>query len=219
VGKLKTNQDGFGAVEALLILVIVAIVGFTGWYVWQAKSKTDKALTVNNSSTPSFKKKTTPAAVPAPPADPTASWTSYTSSTGKFSLKYPQTWVAASNPNPCTGDLILLGPTASSVGKCGSENQGEVSVGYSGHGCFPLDSSFSSVTTEKVTVAGVAGERDTGTSINTGAFFGLPANTKVIQYCIGTGQYVYDATYAQQPGYPDASSDFDTVITKTFKIN
>lgn len=56
MGKILKNQKGFGAVEALLILVILGIVGFTGYFVWHAKQNTDKSLTPTTSITPVIKK-------------------------------------------------------------------------------------------------------------------------------------------------------------------
>jgi len=40
----KSNQSGFAAVEAFLVVIILGIVGFTGWYVWHSKQATDKTL-------------------------------------------------------------------------------------------------------------------------------------------------------------------------------
>ncbi|MDB5185394.1 MAG: hypothetical protein JWN38_1202 [Candidatus Saccharibacteria bacterium] len=40
--KFQKQQDGFSAVEAILLLVIVAIVGFVGWYVLNANQNTDE---------------------------------------------------------------------------------------------------------------------------------------------------------------------------------
>ena len=56
MGKRQKRQNGFAAIEALLIAVIIGIVGFTGWYVLNAKKNTDKSLSSNNSSTPVIKK-------------------------------------------------------------------------------------------------------------------------------------------------------------------
>lgn len=43
---MKNNQKGFGAVEALIIVVIVGFMGFAGWYIWQKNStKNDTAQT------------------------------------------------------------------------------------------------------------------------------------------------------------------------------
>ncbi len=44
------NQKGFGAVEALLILVIVGIIGGAGWYVFQSQKKTNQSLDNANKS-------------------------------------------------------------------------------------------------------------------------------------------------------------------------
>jgi Tfp pilus assembly protein PilV len=44
---MKKNQNGFSAIEALLVLVVVGLVGFIGWYVWNnnksAQPKTNSA--------------------------------------------------------------------------------------------------------------------------------------------------------------------------------
>lgn len=89
MGKLKNNQSGFSAVEALLILVIVAIVGGTGFYVYHAQQNTNKNLANDNSTAPSFKKKTksTPKT-----ADPYAGWKTGTLQYEKASYKYPANW-------------------------------------------------------------------------------------------------------------------------------
>lgn len=65
------NNNGFGAIEALLILVVVGIVGFTGWFVYHSKQVADKTLAqTGNSSTVQLPKKPatkTPAPVTAAP--------------------------------------------------------------------------------------------------------------------------------------------------------
>lgn len=85
VGKLQRNQKGFSAVEGILVLVILGIVGFTGNFVWHAKESSDKNLTINNSTTPTFKKQTKPS---APNTKSQASLTMIKSSDG-FSFSYP----------------------------------------------------------------------------------------------------------------------------------
>jgi hypothetical protein len=59
VGKFRKNQNGFSAIEAVLILVILGIVGFTGYFVWHTKQNTDKSLASNNSTAPVIKKQST----------------------------------------------------------------------------------------------------------------------------------------------------------------
>jgi Prokaryotic N-terminal methylation motif len=62
---MKKNQNGFSAIEALLVLVILGIIGFTGYYVWHAKQNTDKNLAPDTSSVP-VTKKTSTSTVPVP---------------------------------------------------------------------------------------------------------------------------------------------------------
>jgi hypothetical protein len=220
VGKLQNNQNGFSAVEALLLIVIVAIIGGTGWYVWHAKSNTNKALTVNNSSTPSFKKKAAPAATPAQVTDPTAGWTSYASKDGGFSLKHPNTWVTESNATACGNNSVTLGPSVATAGKCDG-SAFEVGVGYTNHGCFPFDDTFTSVTTADVTISGKTGKKYTGTSTSQSNYDGLPAGSKVVLYCLGasTSGYNYEVSYNQTPSFPDVFSDFDLLVNKTLQLS
>lgn len=49
---MKRNENGFSAVEGLLIVIIIGIIGFVGWYVWHSKQTTDKSATNSSSSTP-----------------------------------------------------------------------------------------------------------------------------------------------------------------------
>ena len=47
--KLSKHQQGFAAVEAILIVIVLGIIGFTGWFVYHSKQSTDKTL--NQAST------------------------------------------------------------------------------------------------------------------------------------------------------------------------
>jgi cytoskeletal protein RodZ len=49
--KANTNQRGFAAVEAILIVIVLGIIGFTGWFVYHAKQNTDKTLTSADNNT------------------------------------------------------------------------------------------------------------------------------------------------------------------------
>jgi hypothetical protein len=48
--KMKKSQDGFSAVEGLLIAVIVGMLGGVGWYVWHANSQVNKNLNAAEST-------------------------------------------------------------------------------------------------------------------------------------------------------------------------
>ena len=85
MGRLQKNQSGFGAVEAILILVITGLIGFTGWYVYHAQQSTNKALAPDTSTSPKFKNnsKKSSATKTTTPIDQTVDWTSYSSKAGK----------------------------------------------------------------------------------------------------------------------------------------
>jgi hypothetical protein len=48
----KLDQNGFSAIEAVLLFVIIIIVGGTGYFVWHAKQNTDKTLSETAKSQP-----------------------------------------------------------------------------------------------------------------------------------------------------------------------
>ncbi len=47
---MKKNQNGFSAVEGLLILVIVGLLGGVGWYVWQNKQDDSSKTNISSSA-------------------------------------------------------------------------------------------------------------------------------------------------------------------------
>jgi len=95
----KINQSGFGAVEALLLILVLAVIGFAGFYVWHSQKKTAPAATVTTSSD---SKATT--------NDVYAGWKSYSLKYEKLSFKYPAAWTA----QDITGDPGLT-PNTDSV--------------------------------------------------------------------------------------------------------
>lgn len=78
---MKKNEKGFGAVEALLVLVIVAVLGFVGWYVWHNRATNTAPTTTSASAS----KVTTYSRTTTVPSD----WRSYKNTTYKLSLAYP----------------------------------------------------------------------------------------------------------------------------------
>ncbi len=42
--KIYKSQEGFGLIEALLLIIAVALVAFVGYYVWHTQKQTDKTL-------------------------------------------------------------------------------------------------------------------------------------------------------------------------------
>jgi hypothetical protein len=53
---MKKNENGFGLVVVVLMLVLAGIVGFTGWYVWQNQQK--NSANSNTAETASNNKET-----------------------------------------------------------------------------------------------------------------------------------------------------------------
>jgi hypothetical protein len=91
----KSNQSGFAAIEAVLILVVVSILGFTGWFVWHAKQNANAALSNAANSQPKASKASKGAASPSD-----GGWKTYTSSLTKTSLQYPSSWKIMRNADP-----------------------------------------------------------------------------------------------------------------------
>lgn len=216
---MKKNQ-GFTLIEALLIFVIAGLLGGTGWYVWNARNNANKSA-INADSANSSVAKSAKKVV----ADPTANWTAYSSKDGQFSLKYPTTWSYNSCPD-ATNPVLLMGPTAQTVGKCNSDFVGEIlvtSVSGDKRSDYSLDvKTYPDVKKAAVTVAQVAGEKQTGTyTIAQGDQPALgPANgTKAINYVFFTNNRTYIIQYQQQPNYPDVSADLDMLVTKTLKFS
>jgi Tfp pilus assembly protein PilV len=222
MGKLRHNQKGFAVVEILLALIFVAIVVFIGMYVAHNRStKTSAANATTNAETSTTAKKTTPA------PDPTADWTSYTSTLGKFSLKYPTSWVTTTNPDLCANTdrtgLFMLGVNSDSVGRCASENIGQMYVtwGTERSSCGGLSGDAWRQDSKKtVTVGGVSATKIEATAKDQGAGLGAyPEGTKTVQYCVVANNKTYIADYTQLSSYPDALSDFNLMVTKTLKFN
>lgn len=88
--KLNKDNNGFSAIEVVLVLVTLAIVGIGSYFVAKHidTKKTVTSLTSTSKTSTTTPKATTP---PAKPTDPTTGWATYTSTLGSFSIKYPST--------------------------------------------------------------------------------------------------------------------------------
>lgn len=87
---MKRNQHGYGAIEALLILLVIAILGFVGWFVYNKQKESTKTT----QSTPSSSTITTPNPTPATNT-PSTEWKSYTNKEYGFSYRYPPIWTTS----------------------------------------------------------------------------------------------------------------------------
>ena len=220
---MKKNQKGFALIEALLILIILLLIAFAGWWVWQSKAKISKTQedTANSQSEPA---KSDKKAAQKPAVDPTADWKAYSNADGQYSLKHPTSWVRASSPELCTPTLFLVAGNAASVGKCASEGFGQMSVDSSAGNILSeaefTATNYTDLQTEAVTVAGVAGKKQTGTYKQTGEDIGPGPQTgdKFVKYTFYTNGRTYSAVYAIKAAYPDVLSDFNTMVTKTLQF-
>lgn len=224
---MKFSQKGFAVLETLLILVILAIIGGTGWYVYKSKNDIYQSYDSTGNSQNSIPKK------PAAKAD-TSTWKDYTNKAGRFSLKYPSSWVTAANPDQCTEGLALFGPDQQSVGKCATEGSGQISiVSYEAQSVddrdLSTDPGFKNASVSTVKVDNVSGKRIAVTastdpggegdfSVQAGPM-AYPVGTKIVEYLFYTNGRAYVATYIQKPtGSKDVLADFDAMMQQTFKF-
>lgn len=217
--KISKYQSGFSAVDGLLLLVIIGVIGFIGWYVYHAQQNANKNYTQTSRGNPIFKKTTKKKVTTAP----YAGWTTYNSKDGKISLKYPKTWVTAAHPELCGEGVLLLGANSSSVGTCGSEGFGQITVTWqpSHANCGNLDGSEWAVNSKKtVLVSGVSGLKQTATSkaISGQGLGDQPAGIPAVNYCFNIGGYTYVANYTKLAAYPDVLDDFNLMVTQTLKF-
>lgn len=231
--KKLLNSAGFSVVATALIVVVIGIIVGTGYYVYNAQKETKKLLDNASSTAPVTNNKT--ATQPdAKSDDPTSQWKIYKSDSGEFSVKFPKTWVTASNLEYCSEGLLLIGVNmkdgTSSVGRCGSDGAGAFGqmvvtwtrdkdradmsrCGFT-EGAWKVDSKSS------VKVAGVNAIRTAATfTIDESEMGGESKGTTSVQYCFIAKDTLYIASYTMRPNYPDALNDFDAMVTKTFTIN
>lgn len=82
---MNKRQSGFAVIEGLLIILILAIIGFGGYYVWNTQKQTDKTLDTETS--------TSQKASQSSSANKDNELSTYNSTLGGFSFKYPSNWL------------------------------------------------------------------------------------------------------------------------------
>lgn len=226
--RMRKNEKGFGLVELILIIVVIGLIVAVGWLFFDRQKEKNNETTGNNVQQQVVKnteiqEETKP--------DPTASWQTYTNDNGKFSFKYPPTWMFANNPEYCSEGLVLFGVKMengqSSAGKCGADGArafGQMSVTWrtdrADLSLCGLSDSWSVDTKDSTKVAGVPAVKTSGTYIaNDEDMGGNAKGNKVVQYCFVANNSQYLASYTKWADYPDALSDFDQMVTRTFKLN
>lgn len=103
--KTQKNQNGFGLVEALLLIIAVALVVFVGYYVWHTQKQTDKTL--NQAAKVSDKS-----------AQPVKLDT-YVDPVANYSLKYPDSWkvktTLGTQANQPTSQTSMTSPSGQAI--------------------------------------------------------------------------------------------------------
>jgi Tfp pilus assembly major pilin PilA len=115
VGKLKNNQQGFSAVEAVMSLVIVALIIVVGFMVYKNHHKpTVASVSTTASKSSALKTKASSSAY--------SGWNNYKDTSGWFTLKYPTNWT---NDTAQAGSTVSEGLSQTST-TLSSNGQGEL---------------------------------------------------------------------------------------------
>jgi len=210
MNKFKNNESGFSVVEIVMVIVIVGLIGAVGYLVYKNQHKTTKTVVVTKVvKAPSQSN---------PSTDITKNWIKYKSTDGGFSFKYPKEWVTSANMTGCPSGLLMLGANSNSIGQCGGNNFGQMTVTWQPvkAQCGLGTSVWTINSTKNVTVSGVSGLETNATSKVVTA--SGPTGTSTIQYCFITNSTMYIANYTVLSGYPNVLSDFNTMVTKTFSF-
>ncbi len=206
------SKKRFTVIEALLLVVIVSIISFISGYALNSNTKPVNKVSQNPTTQKQSENEST---------DPTSGWKSYTSAEGKYSLKYPNSWVTATNPDLCSPGIFLVGPSADSVGTCGSDNIGQIAFSSFTVESGPIGLSeeyYSDIKVEPATADSVKGERHSGVYSYEGEGIGPPKGTKEVVYIFKTNGTIYKATYIQTAGYPEVEKEFNLIVTKTLRF-
>jgi hypothetical protein len=102
MGKIKSNQNGFGAIAALLIVVVIIVIGLVGWLVYRNQHQTTPANAVAAAKTASTSSQTT-----------TQSTKTYTDPGKLYSVSYPGTWTTTSSRINADSAIALADPNLS----------------------------------------------------------------------------------------------------------
>lgn len=109
MNKIPKDEQGFSAVEVLLVLVIVVLIGVAGWFVYKNYHKTTAAsVTTTIKSTP------VKPVTPTQPVNPYAGWKTYCDSVYGYCFEYPPTWQLPSGVNTATQDCDVGGTQVTS---------------------------------------------------------------------------------------------------------
>ena len=120
----KLDTKGFGAVEAILILVILGVIGGAGFLVYRSQNETKTTLDNAVNSQGETEKSEESNASQLPKNDETASWSAFTPNSKSYTIKLPDGWAFLHQNDEC--DCLL---TKSMIFKKGTPATIETSKG------------------------------------------------------------------------------------------
>jgi|SRR5665213_806896 len=104
MNKISKNENGFSAVEVVLIVVILALIGVVGWLVYNNHHKATIAPV--STTTTTTKSATSEPAAPSKSVNQYAGWQSYTLQYDKLTFKYPANWTVKTTSSNNATDFI-----------------------------------------------------------------------------------------------------------------
>jgi hypothetical protein len=215
---MKHVSNERGALPLLVVILMALLVVVVGMAVYNgSKVRNEKTQTANASPSPA----SSPESTASPVADPTANWTPFSASIGKYSLRYKPGWKTQYCTYSGSDNLQLeLSPDkliGCNTGGSTPHIQMQVSTGSGSLSDYVADAGFTETKTD-VTVGGVGGHRYEGVKGQKTALNYPPVGTKCIKYVLAANGKNYLIKYYQQPGDADVSADFELLV-QTLKLS
>jgi hypothetical protein len=223
VAKLHKGQEGFSAVETILVLVMVVLIGVVGLMVYKNQNKdssTDKSTTSSKSETRAESK----------PVDLLAGGSIYNAADKTFSVKYPKDLLTKDCPSASNGTFFGLAPTSEGLLQdCEGQPKppyGAVikftsypkAPGFEPNGSDNMDrqayESETSYSYSTVTLSGHKVEKSVSTLKDDAAIMSGATTTYYRYY---DNNEMWEATYTKLPDSKDLTSTFDAMV-KTWKF-
>ena len=211
VAYMKKNENGFGAIEALLILVIVGLVGGIGYYVYQSGAKSHTATnTSTQTSNPSSKNTNDISNKPL----------LYRSSENDFEIELADGWelTRISDGRLYTEDMTKLVPkpgTRATVKDydANSPNHGFIMWYVDKDHYTPLGDKQQSLKTND----GLTIDKYVYMQTESPTVPGLSKGSKSLQYYVTKGNKTFWVQAQFQPSDPDTHETIESVL-KTLKL-
>jgi hypothetical protein len=103
MNKISKNENGFGAIESLLIVAVVVLLGAVGYMVYKNHNKTTNSSTAITTTAPAKTTTTQPAV--------TSTNMAYTDAAKAYAVSYPQDWTIKEEPSNGLSQLPVLDST------------------------------------------------------------------------------------------------------------